>query len=344
MSQLADRLLAASNNLEKILLSIRKITAVLSNISDRSLTEEALTSHEKSVLKQIEVHLRREPWSLILSDSLSSETLDDLVSPHVDLSASYSMCDIECDVDELDWDTEGIELSVSSPSITSPLLAVSDSFTSYHSVTSKPLNMESSRYSEADSGTFEEIYFPYCGVYEEEMEMSLEFEEGFYSDNDETSSIKGGFDESHLESKPMRILTKDEEKLAKIDFVNGTTKFKPKTSNYCLVNIDDDQKSVSSNQSPLLKRYAPIENLFEEASKSLHDPIMSLKEQERKQKFGKHPILRKQDSSLTEPNASPSKPQSHKPIAKRRHHNRILWIPKHRNFPYIISARLPIYV
>lgn len=170
--------------------------------------------------------------------------------------------DFEQGLDEahdLDWDTEGMELSCSTTDGGKEATPVSFSSKTFsHSPVSdmnklSPLDSigrvieeTPGKSAKETTETESESQIPkstsYQGVYEEAMEMSLELEEGFYSDLEEENET--------LSSIRLQI-TKPAHYMSKIS-VYEVDELKTHTTspcNYHLVSIDDDMRSIYSTDS-----------------------------------------------------------------------------------------------
>lgn len=342
---------------------IRHVSAALTRISTRVSPAGQISSRDKSTLDLLWHNFNAEPISF-LNDPQALGKLEELCASFSSPLASpadalnYWPADIECGLDELhelDWDTEGIELSPSSNSFTSPQLAVSESFASHCSVL-YTAHMQNSGYSEADSGAYEECYSPYGGTYEKEMEMSLELEDEF-SEDEELKEYKHVALTNEFDQESSKTLVTDEhaiesigEQLPVISVEDGRDRFKLDACNYHLVSIDEDQSSLTSNHSSLLKRYAPIDNLSLYNKRGNDQQVTDVPDSEicSVSLALEPPTIHIVDCSIN--NASLLSQKSDVDVkafstpSRQARPRKVIWIPKHRNFSYIISSRRAVFV
>ena len=206
--KLAESILVATRNVEEALTNIKTITSLLNRVTAKLKTRRAICDEEQALLKLTELWLREEnsrspefPFHsrpdvfLTLQTIVSNE--QDRVSIHEGateplpvhdsqlLAASLSSIpEVVNDGEELDWDGSGVELTDSIHSNCALNLITSMHIDSHDNST----RSRSSTSSLIEAGVVKSV--SYHDIYEDEMEMTLELEEGFYSD----SSLSDGID------------------------------------------------------------------------------------------------------------------------------------------------------
>ena len=278
--QLACRLLEVTSYLEEVTCNVRSLSSVLHRIAKRLLINGSLDDQDYQMIEMSEDFLQQKLFKeealagvveqLQKSTSEGSERLSDKAN-----SQSWPDFDFEQGLDEahdLDWDTEGMELSCSTTAgeyketTTAPYSSKPYSHSPV-SETSKlsPLDsigrliedhssMQSGKFKNDTADKQNDSQIPkstsYHGVYEEAMEMSLELEEGFYSDDDNEAPVIQNLQISQPSHHTSKISVYEVDEL----------KTHPTSPcNYHLVSIEDDLKSMystdsSHHNSPLRQR------------------------------------------------------------------------------------------
>ena len=268
-----------------MLAKIRGIAASLNHLATRLSETGHLSPKDEAVILLTDSMLRQEPFlSLFVSDTSLSELSPNLVK--ISLSSAKRSNDsdfseneicgdkliqswssgLERGLDEaydLDWDSEGIELSGSSY-LSFPDLLMSDNpyaiaFTSDNRYGRDADDKLSDKHSLAVSRETTPCCSStpsYQGMYETFMEMSLEQEEGFYSDEDESNQnvdIMKHDETVSVSVIPMTTHSRDGQTHPQAEPVMV------RDSVYRLIDIGDDANSLSSDlsvtSSPLTSRY-----------------------------------------------------------------------------------------
>lgn len=278
----------ATNSLELMLSNIRNVSSTLSRIAKKLSMLESLSVREEAVIILTQQWLNQEPFLALFNNRSfpvpphAASHEDDFDSPSVEkqqtlmniLEASQSTLNSWTstpgldEVHDLDWDADGLELSGSTPESINETFVFSDSFTfaaapeSYKELSPvSPLRAPphygdvihlASACRNRNNSSSMSFSSSYHGLYEEVMEMSLELEEEFYSDEDDLECLLAEIkDEERPSTSQSHNTTLTDELFLPPDV--PMNKY-----NYQLVRIDDDLKSVASdfstNNSPATKR------------------------------------------------------------------------------------------
>ncbi|XP_067932834.1 uncharacterized protein [Watersipora subatra] len=287
---IAETILHIAKSVEEALANITAVKEVLNQITNKLNQDQFICEEEKALLELAEHWLNEEKIQMVPSVGDEPATIrglnlsqiaalgDSLVSTSTE-NANYSSC-LDTPVitkvtvagstqtlnegPELDWDGHGVELT---ESIHSTYSGATTAFANPYTICS---NMEADDISE--------IIVPkscsYDGIYEEEMEFTLEVEEGFYSDG---SSINGGFQDTlpHYDLSPQA-----DSGVTQLDSTHSTdrsvshpdsdliTQASPNYNRdintwdtFATVNIEEDMFSITSsansqNSTPVMSRKA----------------------------------------------------------------------------------------
>lgn len=250
---LAGKLLEVTSYLEEVSSNVRSLSSLLRMIAKKILLNGTVEGTDRQTIEMTEDLLHQN----IFKDTRISALLQQL-QPNTDsvtcddVKSKAWQFDFEQGLDEahdLDWDTEGMELSYSTMN-SKETVPVSFSNSFIHSPVSEanklsPLDSIGRVIEETDVDVEGEVGIPksssYQGVYEEAMEMSLELEEGFYSDmedNDDIVQLKLPTSSTSLHASKFSIYEMDEMKAQPTS-----------PCNYHLVSLEDDLRSVYSDTS-----------------------------------------------------------------------------------------------
>lgn len=266
VTALSSQLLAATSKLEDLLLDAKDLYGALSKVADKLSTEPGLGFADLKSVRECESWLTdnhlmslkigstsaSSPSARLAIKDLEFHMYDQSVGPATTITRSFDNGIQESmssdfaqgldDVHDFDWDCEGIQLTVPSTKYLLPATPTATSCELSPLDTAGRLLLDSSQLSEKNCewASFVSRCPSYIGLYEEAMEMSLELEEEFYSDDDET------FD--HPKQKLSRPVSLDLG-LGLTGLLDGDEfKISPCTQHsYQLVKIDDDMQSVSSD-------------------------------------------------------------------------------------------------
>lgn len=284
LCKLAGTILKFTRTVEAALMNMRTVAAMIARISDKMNSERLLSDEERSLLELTEAWLNSElnrtngliqcakftelPNFQLAMKTESTPTADPLTkecrskSIHSSVTSMQTSDVAEGDCDELDWDSNGVELSESFHSnsatcanTSSFLEPFSSSFvinsSSSDTTVSKPPASVTPPLMVAESCSYE-------GIYEEEMEMTLEFEEGFYSDSSSCGTPNNKFcldfspqadsGVTHLGSNPStdQSMSQNEVELSLEHSASSYNKGINTWDIFATVILDDDLQSTAS--------------------------------------------------------------------------------------------------
>lgn len=248
---MTENLLQTTTKLESMISDIRSISTAMGVVAHKLSTNEVITNTDRNNV-QVSYEWISSPEIARILDIVNADFptdleklghADDEAEIAVNKSFSFEFGQGLDDAHDLDWDIEGIELSASSANAimqeSNTKLSPLDSACNF-SEFPNPEKQEKVKLNSCSS---------YNGVYEEVMEMSLELEEGFYSE-DEYSNDTGLDGDDAVISYVLRETNSNFE-VYQIDDKIGLNMSPALTShcNYQLVSIDDDMQSVDSEYS-----------------------------------------------------------------------------------------------
>lgn len=276
---LARTILGITRTVEAALINIKTVSAMLNRISDKLKMEGLLDKEEQDLLELTETWLNKEttktngiarylnytdsPFdktsaSVIPTDATIKEG-SRLVSARNSITCMQTGDNLDDEGDELDWDGNGVELSESFHSKYSSCPKTSsfmDPFASGFMLSSGSDRSDTtiSRPSVIMAVTKS---CSYEGIYEEEMEMTLEFEEGFYSDSSSSPIEKPGLDFSPQADSGVTQLdcnTSTERSLShhevELSLEHSSTSYNKDINTwdiFATVNVEDDLQSTASD-------------------------------------------------------------------------------------------------
>lgn len=209
---IAETILHIAKSVEEALVNISAVKNVLNQVTLKLNHDQLICPEEKALLELAEQWLTDEriqydgdlnnnittlnlsQISALGNSFLSATTTDNgtysscLTTPTIPRKFQTGSTQTLDEETELDWDGNGVDLMESVHSgYTASTTAFKDPYTLCNSLI------------ESDDSTNDEVTKSnsYSGIYEEEMEFTLEVEEGFYSDS---SSIENGFEDNILQS------------------------------------------------------------------------------------------------------------------------------------------------
>ena len=259
VTALSDKLLSATRRLEDMITDLKDISSTLHIITEKISTQQKLQHEDWNVLTASENWFNANHMvGFLLKEkadvttrhpvlSLSKLPLYDCTDTHFIIKADVDSTSTDFvkgldEVHDLDWDCEGIQLHspVSntvipfSPTETDSDLSPLDTAGNTDIISSL---MFSSKYSGSVSSLSSSC--TYLGLYEEAMELTLELEEGFYSE-----------DEDFFDVNREKLLNQrsSSTNISSHSIDGDVLQLSPcSPCEYKFVDIDDDMQSVSSD-------------------------------------------------------------------------------------------------